>query len=158
MEKLGEALGLPNIGGQIIAFTTSFYSQALRKHEKRVYWRIDIVLPGPNNRYNAAKTSFFSSDWFKLINIFEKTYNKMYFLENQSFSGEYSTIGELCGAKFEVKASNGQISMLFWVSSGTFMFSRLLTSAEVSDSLNLLKSAKQRGENMVEALKELTKD
>lgn len=166
MEELREALGLPNIGGQIIAYTETFYNKAIEKYGKRVVWRIDIVLPGPDSRYKAGKASFDSTDW--LINMFEKAYQKMRVLENQSFSGEYSnTIGDCfkydfnnksSGAKVEIKAANGKIHMLFWVTSDTFMFSRLLTLTDVNDGINLLKTAKQKAENMVEALKELTKD
>lgn len=106
MEELREALDLPNIGGQIIAYTFIFYNKEIIKHEKRVVWKIDIVLPGPDSRYKAGKASFDSADW--LISMFEKAYQKMRVLENQSFSGEYSnTIGDNSGAKVEVRAANG---------------------------------------------------
>lgn len=160
MEELREDLGLPNIGGQIIAYTESFYNKRIGEH-KKVAWRIDIIIPGPDSRYNTGRASFFSTDW--LISMFEKAYQKMRVLENQSFLGEYSnTIGmRLLGdgaAKVEVKASNGQIHMLFWVGSGTFMFSRRLTLTDVNNGINVLKTANQRAENMVETLKELTKN
>lgn len=167
MEELREALRLPNIGGQIIAYTYRGYNKEIGKDEKKVAWRIDIILPGPDSRYKAGKASFYSTDW--LISMFDKAYQKMRVLENQSFSGEYSnTIGDCfkeddvfygkyTGAKVEVKAANGQIHMLFWVRSDTFMFSRCLTLTDVNDGINVLKTAKQRAENMVEALKELTK-
>lgn len=169
MEELKEALGLPNIGGQIIAYTYRGYNKEIGKDQNKVSWRIDIILPGPDSRYKAGRASFGSTDW--LISMFDKAYQKMRVLENQSFSGEYSnTIGDcfkesdVCtgkyktGAKVEVKAANGQIHMLFWVTTDTFMFSRRLTLTDVNDGINVLKTAKQRAENMVEALKELTKD
>jgi hypothetical protein len=167
MEELREALGLPNIGGQIIAYTDSFYNKEIEKLDNKIVWRIDIIIPGPDNRYKAGKVSFDSTDW--LISSFENAYQKMRVLENQSFSGEYSnTIADcieedwpserMTGAMVDVKASNGQIQMLFWVTSGTFRFSRCLTLTDVNNGINLLKAAKQKAENMVEALKELTKD
>lgn len=38
------------------------------------------------------------------------------------------------------------------------MFSRRLTLTDVADGIKLLKIAKQKAENMVESLKELTKE
>lgn len=121
MEELRENLGLPNIGGQIIAYTGKLYNRVTRQIAQKVFWRIDIILPGPDSRYNPGKASFDGSA--RLLSTFEKAYQKMRLLEKESFPGEYSNIiDDYSTAKFEVKAANGQIYMLFWVKSDTFMF------------------------------------
>jgi hypothetical protein len=124
------------------------------RYQEVVKWRIDIIVPGPNSRYNAAKVTFHSVNW--LAGAFERAQQKMQTLEKQSISGEYANIIETCeDAKVEVKATGGSIRLLFWASSGTFMFARFLTLGDVENAITILADAPSRAEQMVATLKEL---
>jgi len=154
LEELRDPLGLPKIGGYIVAYKYRDFANIFK-----VSWRIDIIFLGPDHRYNAARATFEGFLVVSLISSLEKAYQQMQILERQSFQGEYSKIiYKWPFSKIEVKASAGNICTLVWASSDTHQFSRRLSLNEVEQSINILKTATQRAEHMVDTLRKLMSD
>lgn len=145
MPDIKESLALPIIGGEIFATTYD---------GKNFSWYIKFVFFGPDARYNAGVANLVSSDIPKLIAALEEALQKMTTLENQSFLGTFSkTMGQIYRPSIELKASNGNVWIDFWVPSGTYRFKRTLKYKDVSIIIEKLKTVEQQAERMIQTLR-----
>jgi hypothetical protein len=156
MDELRKPLGLPVVGGEIVATCYKSPRSTTMKTSVSFDWKIYFVFYGPNRRYNAATTTVRSKEVGNLICAFEEAHRSMINLRPQSFSGTYSKIVEpRTWPKLEVKAQGGRIWADFWLSSGTFQFNRSLSTQQVATCIEKLKMADAKGEQMVISLRDL---
>jgi len=154
MDELKENLNLPVVGGEIVAY----YRSQLRDGKLGIFnWEIRLMFIGPDFRYKTASTSLGEGEVQKLIQALEKVYQTMDALKNASFPGSFSKgiDSSLPWPEIEVRAENGRIWADFWLSSGTYKFSRGLSASQIEACITILKGVGDKGEKMVSILRSL---
>ena len=153
--SLEENLGLPKIGGQIIAQHRRIWDYKTKRKVDNFFWVVRFVIPGPDARYNPGAAWLPREGLEKLVVALEKALKETKFLESQSGTETYAKAVNFSHPRIriEVKANKGKIWAVFWVSSKTFKFSRLLSSSEVEITIDKLRTVEQQGEEMIRTLK-----
>lgn len=154
MTKLEEELGLPEIGGKIVAefFKASpFDWDPPEERVDRFDWSLAFCILGPDARYNAGRATVKSKEVPALLEQFLNAMAKMRALQSTSFSGEFSKeYNELHNPTLELKSSGGESRLHFWVSNDTrWRFCKTLNLQQVEQVVKILKSVDQRGNQLV---------
>jgi hypothetical protein len=157
MSELKEKINLPIIGGELVArfIPGRVYGYTPEQKTDRFIWEIRIVVRGPNARYNSGEAIISEEALPKLIDTITNALTKVRALQEISFSGEFSkTYDTFHNPTVEIKATSGNINVLFWISNNTkWRFARTLNENQLSQLLEILKTIEHRGDNLLESLK-----
>ncbi len=157
MSELKEAMGIPKIGGELVARFVKGRSRVYDPTEKRGHyiWEVRIVIPGPDARYNPGRVTLASTQIPHLITTLSSVLEKMRSLKQHSFQGEFSKVYEgWYNPSLDLRASDGDVYLLFYVRNDTrWRFPRTLREPELADTIEILKSLESKGNNLVETLK-----
>jgi hypothetical protein len=154
MTDLREEIGLPKIGGEIVAGFLPNRSLENNLTPGEFYWEVVFVLAGPDARYKAGISFLNPKRVQELIQELVSASQKMRKLDGVSFTGTFSERLSKNGTPIvEVKAENGNIWVEFSVCSETNRFIQKLSHTDVDIILDKMKTVEQQGERMIETLR-----
>lgn len=157
MSELKEAIGIPSIGGELVARFVKgspWMDDPTQKIDHYV-WEVRIVMSGPDARYNPGRATLTPTQIQALVTTLSSVLEKMRSLKQHSFQGEFSKVYEgWYNPSFDLRASRGDVYLLFYVSNDTrWKFSRMLREPELANTIEILKSVESKGNKLVETLK-----
>lgn len=148
MNELRANLGMPVIGGDIVAY----------RKDLAFKWRVEFVCNGPDARYKPAIVSLTPVDTDKLRKAMKEAYRLLTKLGNDSFTGSYSqAVGRITNPGIEVISDNGKAWINFWLSNGRWRFSRRLMLQDVTTVIEVLEMINQKGEELTDRLYAISK-
>jgi len=116
-------------------------------------WKLYIIYPGPDLRYNPGTKTLSPHEVTSLISNLELCYQEMLTLEHQTFNGKYI---KHFGFDIELVSENGRSEVSFLISSGTFTFrDRFFNKESILKFIDELKSADRIGKELIEDYKRL---
>lgn len=120
------------------------YHEFYHKESTRKYydWRLDLKLPGPNNRFNPGELSLDNGEINNVIVILESALSKMKKMKEQMISSVKISMNKENDSPFiEIEMSEGNVSMKFWIHSKTYRLCRSLTIENAEELLSVFKLA-----------------
>ena len=147
MSSLSGSPDLPGVNAKLIA----------RKGWRRINWKLEIRMSGPDGRYTSANTSLSGPDALFLASLLEKALKQIVELNSKSFSGTYQRIiGRRSGIKVSVYGPYfGEMTARIQMETETRVFSRYLSKKDTIKWMNELHSIPLRGEQVIKTLKKM---